>query len=146
MNPEEYKACKKSISLFKRTKRQVLIFVMVNMNTAKLTLLTDESFPNERDLKSQIHFVVVLADHDGRSNILHYGRNRCRHATRSVMASDLQSLVFSFNFSHDMTHLLRELKGHIAPIESYMDSKAYFDVIPRMERRRCDVSRSISPL
>lgn len=84
-----------------------------------------------------------LADHEGRYNILHYGRNRCHRVTRSVMAREIYDLILGFDFAHAMQHPLCEVTGRNAPIEAYLDAKTVLDVIGKDGRRRSDVCKYI---
>lgn len=131
---EEYKILKKVILHVKETPEQVLILVKVNMETAKLVRFTDNSVANARDLKCHFGFIVILADHDGRANILQYGSNRCRHVTRSVITSEPHAVVPGFNFAHTMQHLQRDGTGHTDPTEAYVAAKRVFDVIDKYGR------------
>jgi hypothetical protein len=59
----------------------------------RLLVLTDASFANNRDLLSQIGYVLVLADSTGRANILHWSSTKCERVTRSVLASELYGIA-----------------------------------------------------
>lgn len=91
--PEEKKVLENVIALLKSMARRGLVFVKINMYTSKLIFFTDASFTNARDLKGQLGFNVVLDDHVGTGNILHYASNRCRRLTRSRMGSERHALV-----------------------------------------------------
>ncbi|KAF5205121.1 Ribonuclease h-like protein [Thalictrum thalictroides] len=76
-------------------------FVGIDLNTAKLFIFVDGSFAGNKDLSSQIGFIVVLAneiDNDTkkftiRGNILHWTSVKCKRVTRSVLASELYGMV-----------------------------------------------------
>jgi hypothetical protein len=60
---------------------------------------TDASFANNKDLSLQIGFVIVLTDRNQDANILHWSSIKCKRVTRSVLASELYALAYSFNIA-----------------------------------------------
>lgn len=81
-------------------------YVPVDMDSARLTLYPHSSFANARDLRSQLGFVVILVDDQGRENKIHSGSEMCRCVTRSVMASELHSLTYGFDNKFIIQNLL----------------------------------------
>ena len=63
----------------------------------RLIVFTDASFANNRDLSSQIGYVLVLADGTGHANIIHWSSTKCKRVTRSVLASELYGMAHGFN-------------------------------------------------
>ena len=62
-------------------------------------VFTDASFANNRDLLSQIGFVIVLTDRNQDANILHWSSIKCKRVTRSVLASELYVLAHGFDIA-----------------------------------------------
>jgi hypothetical protein len=48
-----------------------LKFIKLDVNTLQLLAFTDASFANNKDLSSQIGYVLVLADASNKANIIH---------------------------------------------------------------------------
>ena len=48
-----------------------LKFVKLDINTLQLLVFTDASFTNNKDLSSQIGYVLILADATKKANIVH---------------------------------------------------------------------------
>ena len=48
-----------------------LTFVLLNIYSLNLIVFTDTSFANNKDLSSQIGFVIVLTDQNQTVNIIH---------------------------------------------------------------------------
>lgn len=133
------------IKHMKQTKDMGLRYVPLSMDGAKLLLFTDSSFANARDLRSQLGFVILLADEHGNANVIHYASSRCRRVTRSVMASELHNLTCGFDNAFVIQDLMMALTGHRHPIEAFIDSKTVFEIIAKqgrtMEKRlQIDVS------
>jgi hypothetical protein len=47
--------------------------VPLDINSLSLLVFTDASFANNKDLSSQIGFVIILTDRNQSVNVLHYG-------------------------------------------------------------------------
>ena len=62
-------------------------------------VFTDASFANNRDLLSQIGFVIILTDRNQDVNILYWSLIKCKRVTRSILASKLYALAYSFNIA-----------------------------------------------
>ena len=73
-----------------------LTFIPLDLDRAKLFIFTDGSFANNKDLSSQLGFVIVLANENRtnlnfriKGNIIHWNSVKCKRVTRSVLASEL---------------------------------------------------------
>jgi hypothetical protein len=55
------------------------------------------SFTNNRDLSSQIGYILVLVDTSGAANILYWSLIKCKRVTWSVLASELYAIVYRFD-------------------------------------------------
>ena len=94
-------------------------------------LFTDASFANCDDLKSQIGFVLVLADKKNNANIVHFGSSRCKRVTRSVMAAEVHGLVYGFDSAFIEKNIIEELLGTSIPMDVYVDSKTLFNIVAK---------------
>ena len=74
-----------------------LIFVPLDLNSLSLLIFTNTSFANNKDLSSQIGFMLILTDHNQDTNILHWLSIKCKQITRSVLVSELYALAYSFD-------------------------------------------------
>ena len=80
-----------------------LQYVPLDLDTAKLVVFTDGSFANNRDLSSQLGYLIVLANEsthgkpdstfDIRGNVIHWSSTKCKRVTRSVLASETYGMV-----------------------------------------------------
>jgi len=57
----------------------------------------DAFFANNKDLSSQIGYVLVLADALNKANIVHWSLIKCKRVTRSVLASELYGIAHGFD-------------------------------------------------
>jgi hypothetical protein len=67
------------------------------MNSLSLLVFTDASFANNKDISSQIGFIIILTDHNQSVNILHWSSIKYKQVTRSVLASELYALAHGFD-------------------------------------------------
>ncbi len=100
-------------------------------NTLRLVLFTDASFANSDNLKSQIGFVLALADASGNANIIHYGSSRYKRVTRSVLAAEVHALVYGFDNAFVARDILKEILGRDIPIDGIVDSRTLFNEIAK---------------
>ena len=76
-----------------------LKFVKLDINTLQLVVFTDASFANNKDLSSQIGYVITLTDATNQANIIHWSSVKCKRITRSVLASELYGMAHGFDIS-----------------------------------------------
>jgi hypothetical protein len=108
-----------------------LNFVALDMNTLRMVVFADASFANASSLASQIGFVVCLADDGGNANIVHYGSQRCKRVTRSVMAAELHALSYGFDQAFVAHHVAEEIFAKQIPLDAYIDSRTVFNTVTR---------------
>ena len=108
-----------------------LRYVNLDRESLKLLLFTDASFANANKLKSQLGFVVVLADKHGRGNIVHYGSTTCKRVARSVMAAELHALVYGFDNAYGVREAINCTLGLNVQIHSFVDSRTVFNVVAK---------------
>ena len=71
--------------------------VKLDLKTLRLIVFTDASFANNKDLSSQVGYVIVLADGKDNANVIHWSSTKCKCVTRSVLASELYAMVAGFD-------------------------------------------------
>ncbi|PVH83472.1 hypothetical protein DL98DRAFT_615736 [Cadophora sp. DSE1049] len=77
-----------------------LRYILVDLNSAKIYVFVNGSFANNKDLSSQIGFVLAIgSETEGStgftffSNIIHASFIKCKRVTRAVLASELYTIV-----------------------------------------------------
>lgn len=98
--PEEVKLLNKRLKWQKGNLDRGLRYVAVDLSVAKLFIFVDASFANNKDLSSQIGYVIVFGIEvweDGRfvvyGNIIHFSSTKCKRVTRAVLASELYAMA-----------------------------------------------------
>ena len=101
INPveDDRKSLNKRLSWQIENANRGLKFVKLDVNTLQLLVFTDASFANNKDLSSQIGYVIVLADATKKANIVHWSSIKCKRVTRSVLASKLYGMAYGFNIA-----------------------------------------------
>lgn len=95
-------------------------FVPVQLTHAKLFVFVDGSFANNKDLSSQIGFVIVLANESMKNdefslhgNLIHWTSVKCKRVTRSALASELYAMVFGADIANVLTTTLNMITNQL---------------------------------
>jgi hypothetical protein len=81
-----------------------LNYVHIDLNAAKIFIFADGLFANNKDLSSQLGFLIVLA-HENHlkssfaltGNIMHWSSTKCKRITRSTLASEVYGMMNGVN-------------------------------------------------
>ena len=93
----------------------------------------DASFANNRDLLSQIGFVIILIDCNQDINILYWSLIKCKQVTRSVLASKLYVLAHGFNIAAIIRLIIQKiLQSEQLPLVLYTDSKSLYNCLVKL--------------
>ena len=96
-------------------------------------VFTDASFANNRDLSSQIGFVIVLTDRNQDANILHWSSIKCKRVTRSILASELYALAHGFDIGAAIKSTIQKiLQLEQLPLVLYTNLKSLYDYIVKL--------------
>jgi hypothetical protein len=107
-----------------------LHIVKLDESSLRMIAFADASFANNRDLSSQLGYLIVLADKDNNANILHWQSIKCRRKTRSVLASELYAIALAFDISSTLkatAHHLFSGRCQGIPLVIATDSKSLYD-------------------
>ena len=110
---------------------------MVKLDESSLRMIAfcDASFANNRDMSSQIGFVIVLADKYNNANIIHWQSVKCRRVTRSVLASELYGFAFAFDTAATLKSTAEQLFTGCRqgiPLVMATDSKSLYDCLTKL--------------
>jgi hypothetical protein len=107
--------------------------VPLDMSSLSLLVFTDASFANNKDLSSQIGFVIILTDRNQSANILHWSLIKCKRVTRSVLASELYALAHGFDIGAAIKSTIqRILQLEQLPLVLCTDSKSLYDCLVKL--------------
>jgi hypothetical protein len=109
-----------------------LRFVKLDKKSLQLLVFTDASFANNKDLSSQIGYVLVLADANRRANILHWSSTKCKRVTRSVLASELYGMAHGFDISASAKSTIDRALEIDLPLVLCTDSKSLYECLVKL--------------
>jgi hypothetical protein len=110
-----------------------LTFVALDLDSLNLMIFTDASFANNKDLSSQIGFVIALTDKNRTANILHWSSIKCKRVTRSVLASELYALAHGFDIGASIKSTIQNiLRIDYLPMILCTDSKSLYDCLVKL--------------
>ena len=81
----------------------------LDLATTKLIVFTDGSFANNQDLSLQLRYLIILINESDysiqeskfyiRGNVIYWSLTKCKRVTRSVLASEIYSIVSGVNIA-----------------------------------------------
>lgn len=125
------KLLRKAIDHVKETNHVVLDPVKLDPGSIQAVVLSDASYANAAEMKSQFGFFILMIDGLGKQNNVHYGSSRCRQVTRSVMAAEVHALVHAFDHRFIIRKTLEELMGRRIEIEAFVNSRTLFNTMSK---------------
>jgi hypothetical protein len=83
INPvkDNIKSLNKRLSWQIKNINRGLKFIKLDINTLQLLAFMDASFTNNKDLSSQIRYIIVLADAIKKANIIYWSSVKCKRVT-----------------------------------------------------------------
>jgi Reverse transcriptase (RNA-dependent DNA polymerase) len=114
----------------------VLKMSKVCLETAQLIVYCDASFASNRDLTSQLGFLIFLRDDAGHVCLLDGGSKKCDRVTRSVMGAELFALAHGFDRALIIQDFLRNCLQKSFGILLITDSMGIFDAITNLSQFR----------
>ena len=109
-----------------------LKFVKLDGKSLQLLVFTDASFANNKDLSSQIGYVIVLTDATKKANIVHWSSIKCKRVTRSVLASELYGMAHGFDIGAAIKSTVDKILQINLPLVLCTDSKSLYDCLVRL--------------
>ncbi len=112
-----------------------LQYVKMNHSFFQLVIFSDSFFANNRDLFSQIDYVICLIDSINTANILHWFSIKCKRITRNVLTIELFAMIHDFDVDSMLKIILIKmlsLKISISLI-FVIDSKFLYDCFVRLK-------------
>jgi Reverse transcriptase (RNA-dependent DNA polymerase) len=122
--------------LTKQQANKALHIVPLNPSKLRLVAYCDASFANNRDLSSQLGYIIALSDSEN-ANILAWQSVKCRRVTRSVLASELYALSLVFDIASTLKATADQLfsgscQGKGIPLVIATDSKSLYDCLTKL--------------
>ena len=133
LTKKDVKALNKRIQQQIKNAAKGLRFVQLNKDLKSLQLLvfTDASFANNKDLSSQIGYILVLANNTN-ANIIYQSSTKCKRVTRSVLASKLYRIAHGFNIRASIKSIIDKVLRIDLPLILCTDSKSLYECLVKL--------------
>ncbi|XP_044714586.1 uncharacterized protein HRG_11872 [Hirsutella rhossiliensis] len=102
---EDFQALNKRIQWQIDNPQRGLRFVPIGLEAAKVFVFTDGSFANNKDLSSQIGFVIIIATETNST--------KCKRVTRSVLASEIYGLASGFDLAYVVAGTINQITSRL---------------------------------
>jgi hypothetical protein len=109
-----------------------LRYVKLDSTKLQLMIFTNSSFANNRDLFSQIDYVICLAD-SKHVNIVHWSSVKCKRVTRSVLAAELYALAHDFDLDVALKATLSAILDRFVSFVLCTDFKSLYDCLVKLD-------------
>ena len=118
-----------------------LTFIRLTPDELKLLIFVDAAFANNKDLSSQIGFVIMLANErrskdnetiTATGNLVHWSSTKCKRVTRSVLASELYAMVAGFDIGAALQSTASSILRSKIPLALCTDSFSLYDCMVKL--------------
>ncbi|EED12738.1 hypothetical protein TSTA_052590 [Talaromyces stipitatus ATCC 10500] len=140
----DYEALNKRLIWQAQNPERGLRYVPLNLAKARIMVFTDGSFANNRDLTSQIGFLITMVNEDfsqqGRfvatGNILHWQSAKCKRVIRSVLASEVYGLTAGFDHAFTIASTTKMITSRLdlpaMPVIICTDSFSLYECLGKL--------------
>lgn len=141
---EEISRLNKRITWQKDNIDRGLTYVRLDMTNLKLFTLVDASFANNKDMSSQMGYVIVLGNEATpsdssfkiRGNIVHWSSIKCKRITRSVLASEIYAMAHGVDIAiaigGTIDMIMERLSMPKVPIVVCTDSRSLYECLVKL--------------
>ncbi|TAQ83679.1 hypothetical protein B7494_g7997 [Chlorociboria aeruginascens] len=109
-----------------------LQYVQLDRSILQLIAFIDAFFANNKDLSSQIGYIIVLANSKSKCNIIHWSSIKCKRITRSVLASELYGMAHGFDIAAALKSTIEKTLGIMLFLVFCTDSKSLYDCLVKL--------------
>ena len=114
-----------------RTPHMKLSYTKLDLRSLFLVTYTDTSFQNNHEYRSQLGFIILLADKFNHCCVIHYSSHKSKRVATSSMAAEALAFADGFYNSFIIKHDLQRIMGRELPLLMLTDSKIFFDMLTR---------------
>ena len=119
------------VNKLKKTKEIKLQYPKLDLESIRLLVYSDSSFNNRKNGKSQLGFLIALADNTNRCSIIHYSSRKSHRVTRSSMAAETLAFVDAFDNASLIKHDLQRMLNTDIPLLMLTDSEPLFRILTK---------------
>jgi hypothetical protein len=116
---------------FKNSSRG-LYFIKLDLDLLQLVIFTDVSFANNKDLLSQIGYIIAIGDKNSNANILHWSSIKCKRVICSVLASELYGMAHGFDIASAIKSTIEGILQINLLLVICTDSKSLYDCLVKL--------------
>ena len=106
------------------------------MTTLRIVAFINFSFANNKDLFSQIEYVIILTDAQNNANIIHWQSIKCRRIIKSVLVSELYALFLKFDVVVIIKSILNQIFSDTSQKKIFLfmciNSKSLYDCLIKL--------------
>jgi len=108
------------------------MFVKLDINILRLLTFINALFANNKDLLSQIGYILVLEDALYKANIIYWLLIKCKRVTRSVLALELYAIAHRFNIGAVIKLTIKQLLQIELPLVLYTNLKLLYKYLIKL--------------
>ena len=116
----------------KANEHRHIVLPKLDLKSLYVVGYADAGFANNRDLSSQLGFIVLLKDKADNAAIIHYGSWKCHRVTRSVLGAEIYAFSHCLDFVLALAQYLSTILKRKVKTVMFTDSKCLFDTITKL--------------
>jgi uncharacterized membrane protein (GlpM family) len=99
-------------------------------------ILTNVSFVNNKDLSSQIKYVICLANATNKVNVIHWSSIKCERVTRFVLIAKLYVITHEFDIDAIIKTIMSKMLSITVFLVLCIDFKSLYDCLIKLSTTR----------
>lgn len=123
----EFKEHNSLIKIPVMTPARGLQFVKLDVTTIKLGLFIDAGFATNRDMTSQLGFLMVSVEDKLNADIFLYRSTKYKYVTKSVLAAELYAMVLGFDVCSTIRLGISDIFGKPIPLYIHTYSRSLYE-------------------
>lgn len=130
-NADHHQLINRVVKYLHATSQRCLAYPTLDAKSLRLVVYSDVSFNNAVGNRSQLGYIITLADRSNRCAILHFRSYKSSRVTRSSTAGETLAFSDAFDHAYLMGHDLQRMLSQQVPILMMTDSEQLFHLLTR---------------